>query len=45
MVIGSAHLADGAHVVMIDPTTQRSHYPVPSGSDGHPALLERTSAP
>jgi DNA-binding beta-propeller fold protein YncE len=38
---GSAHLADGAHVVAVDPTTHRSYYPVPSGSDGRPALLER----
>ena len=45
MVIGSAHLADGAHVVAIDPATQRSYYPVPSWSDGHPALLERAPAP
>jgi hypothetical protein len=45
VVIGSAHLADGAHVVTIDPATHRSYYPVPAGSNGHPALLERTAAP
>ncbi len=44
-VVGSAHLADGAHVVAIDPATHRSYYPIPSGSDGHPALLERAPAP
>ncbi|MDT5104330.1 MAG: hypothetical protein QOI25_1843, partial [Mycobacterium sp.] len=39
VVTGSAHLADGAHMVTVDPATQNSNYPVPSGSDGHPALL------
>ena len=38
-VTGSAYLADGAHVVAVDPTTHRSYYPVPHGKDGHPALL------
>ena len=42
---GSAHLADGAHAVAIDPATHRSYYPVASGSDGQPALLERAPAP
>jgi len=41
VVSGSGHLADGAHVVTVDPTTHRSYYPVPSGSSGKPALLER----
>ena len=41
---GSGHLADGAHVVAIDPTTHRSFYPVPNGSDGHPVLLVRAAA-
>jgi DNA-binding beta-propeller fold protein YncE len=45
VVTGSAHLANGAHVVALDPVTHRSYYPVPSGSDGHPALLERAPAP
>ncbi|MEV0905448.1 hypothetical protein [Streptomyces hokutonensis] len=38
-VSGRAHLADGAHVVAVDSKTHRSYYPVPRGSDGHPALL------
>ena len=41
VVTGSGHLADNAHVVAVDPTTHRSYYPVPTGSFGHPALLER----
>jgi DNA-binding beta-propeller fold protein YncE len=40
-VTGSAHLADGAHVVAVDPDTHRSYYPVPAGANGHPALLQR----
>jgi hypothetical protein len=28
-------------VVAVDPDTHRSYYPVPTGTDGHPALLER----
>lgn len=40
-VTGSGHLADNAHVVAVDPNTHRSYYPVPAGSNGHPALLER----
>ncbi|QYB02646.1 YncE family protein [Rhodococcus sp. USK10] len=43
--IGSGHLADNAHVVMVDPGTHRSYYPVPSGADGRPALLEQGPAP
>ena len=38
-VTGSGHLADGAHVVAVDPGTHRSFYPVPSGTDGRPVLL------
>ncbi|MGW3124051.1 hypothetical protein ACWDBW_44275 [Streptomyces sp. NPDC001107] len=38
-VTGNAHLADGAHVVAVDSTTHRSYFPVPHGTDGHPALL------
>jgi DNA-binding beta-propeller fold protein YncE len=41
---GSGHLADGAHVVAIDPTTHRSFYPIPNGSDGRPVLLVRAAA-
>ena len=40
-VVGSGHLADGAHVVAVDQATHHSYYPVPSGAGGHPALLER----
>jgi YVTN family beta-propeller protein len=43
-VIGAGHLADGAHVVAVDPKSHRSFYPVPAGSDGHPAVLEREPA-
>ncbi|MFD8388272.1 hypothetical protein ACFV2N_03435 [Streptomyces sp. NPDC059680] len=42
-VTGRARLADGAHVVAVDPTTHR-YYPVPDGSDGHPALHVRRPA-
>jgi DNA-binding beta-propeller fold protein YncE len=38
-VAGRAYLAEGAHVVAVDPTTHRSYYPVPHGPDGKPALL------
>ena len=38
-ITGSDHLADGAHVVAVDPTTHRSYYPIPAGTGGHPALL------
>jgi hypothetical protein len=32
-------LAQGAHVVAVDPATHRSYYPIPRNRDGHPALL------
>jgi DNA-binding beta-propeller fold protein YncE len=38
-VAGRSHLADGAHVVAVDPTTHRSYYPIPHGRSGGPALL------
>ncbi|MFG2524908.1 YncE family protein [Streptomyces sp. NPDC048527] len=38
-VTGRAHLADGAHIVAVDPATHRSYYPVPHGNGGHPALI------
>jgi len=38
-VTGSSHLADGAHIVAVDPGTHRSYYPIPSGSTGRPVLL------
>jgi hypothetical protein len=40
-ISGTGHLADNAHVVALDPLTHRSYYPVPAGTNGHPALLER----
>jgi len=40
-VTGSDHLADKAHVVAVDPTTHHSYFPVPAGTNGRPALLER----
>lgn len=43
-VTGSAHLADGAHVVAVDPDTHRSYFPVPAGAGGRPALLIREPA-
>jgi hypothetical protein len=42
-VAGSAHLADGAHVVAVDPDTHRSYFPVPEGD--HPVLLTFTPEP
>ena len=39
--VGSDRLADGAHVVAVDPATHHTFYPVPAGTDGRPALLER----
>jgi len=44
-VVGSDHLADGAHVVALDPATHHSYYPIPAGSSGRPALLERAPTP
>ncbi|MFL6141174.1 MAG: YncE family protein [Labedaea sp.] len=38
---GSDHLADGAHVVALNPATHHSYFPVPAGTNGHPTLLER----
>ena len=38
-VLGRDHLADGAHVVAVDPDTHRTYYPIPRGPDGHPVLL------
>lgn len=39
-VLGSDHLADGAHVVAVDELTHHSFYPLPAGADGHSELLE-----
>ena len=36
---GSAHLADGAHALALDPATHHSYFPVPNGGGG-PVLWE-----
>ena len=43
MVEGRDHLADGAHVVAIDPSDHYAYFPIPSGRDGHAALLVERS--
>lgn len=45
--LGQGHLADGAHVVAVDPTTHRIYVPLTHGPDGGPELLvlEPTSQP
>ena len=40
-VTGNDHLADGAHVVAVDPNSHHSYFPIPAATGGHPALLER----
>ncbi len=37
---GSAHLADGAHSVAVNPTTHHSYFPIPRSRDGSPVLWE-----
>lgn len=37
---GSAHLADGAHSVALDPATHHTYFPIPKGSNGSPVLWE-----
>jgi DNA-binding beta-propeller fold protein YncE len=37
---GSAHLADGAHSLALDPTTHHSYLAIPKGRDGSPVLWE-----
>jgi DNA-binding beta-propeller fold protein YncE len=37
---GSAHLADGAHSLTLDPTTHHSYFPIPKGPKGSPVLWE-----
>jgi DNA-binding beta-propeller fold protein YncE len=37
---GSAHLADGAHSLALDPTTHHSYIPIPKGRNGSPVLWE-----
>jgi DNA-binding beta-propeller fold protein YncE len=39
-VRGSAHLADGAHSLALDPATHHSYIPVPKGHNGSPVLWE-----
>ena len=39
-VRGSAHLADGAHTLALDPTTHHSYFPIAKGSSGSPVLWE-----
>ena len=38
-VLGRDHLADGAHLVAVDPTTHCSYFPIANGPGGHPVLL------
>src|SRR5262245_49989929 len=37
---GSAHLADGAHTLALDPATHHSYFPIPKGTRGSPVLWE-----
>ena len=37
---GSAHLADGAHSLALDPTTHHSYIPIPKDHNGSPVLRE-----
>ena len=39
-VRGSAHLADGAHSLALDPTTHHTYFPIPKGAKGSPVLWE-----
>ena len=39
-VRGSAHLADGAHSLALDPTTHHSYIPIPKDHNGSPVLRE-----
>jgi DNA-binding beta-propeller fold protein YncE len=39
---GSAHLADGAHTLALDPATHHTYIPVPQGDNGSPVLWEFT---
>lgn len=40
MVRGSAHLADGAHSLALDPRTHHTYFPIPKGPNGSPVLWE-----
>jgi len=37
---GTAHLADGAHTLALDPTTHHTYFPIPKGPKGSPVLWE-----
>jgi DNA-binding beta-propeller fold protein YncE len=37
---GSAHLADGAHSLALDPATHHSYFPIPNGTGAGPVLWE-----
>jgi DNA-binding beta-propeller fold protein YncE len=37
---GSAHLADGAHSLALDPKTHHTYFPIPKGPKGSPVLWE-----
>jgi hypothetical protein len=37
---GSAHLADGAHSLALDPTTHHTYFPIAKGPNGAPVLWE-----
>ena len=37
---GSAHMADGAHSLVLDPISHHSYFPIPKGADGGPELWE-----
>jgi DNA-binding beta-propeller fold protein YncE len=37
---GSAHLADGAHSLALDPATHHSYFPIATGTRGGPVLWE-----
>ena len=41
---GSAHLADGAHSLALDPTTHHTYFPIPKGANGSPVLWESEPA-
>jgi hypothetical protein len=36
----SAHLADGAHTLSLDPATHHTYIPIPHGGNGSPVLRE-----
>jgi hypothetical protein len=37
---GSAHLADGAHTLALDPASHHTYLPIPTGDHGSPQLWE-----